>query len=325
MRQHRRPRGGPHPRMGTNPSHHLGRACPRVRLPPRPAHLPRSDPHRTARPLALDPPTPRTLRRPPTTRTFRPAPAGTPRRASQPTKLPRHLLTGPAATPTDSPRTLRAPNAEVIQRRQRPNPAARRQQAPSGGSGRRRPNPATTTTTLNRALTALAPASSTVEPPLSAGCHPHRFVPAVASPAGGAGGGRPSRPPGRRPGGAAGSPAGRAPRGPRLSHGGRPGPQTPQDPDFPGPSPPAALRRPPGEAAPQDHPAKPHRGTTRRSCTMGPPGLLLGRANTRLAPGANWPGTARRASSSSPTARRRRSITSVTGWSLIGLANRSTV
>src|SRR5579875_1858390 len=150
MRQHRGARGGPHPRMGTNPSHHLGRACPRVRLPPRPAHLPRSDPHRRTRPLALDPPTPRTLRRPPTTRTFRPAPAepprgasraGTPRRASQPTKLPRHLLTGPA-TPTDSPRTLRAPHRRGDPT---PNPAARRRQ-PSGGSGRCRPNPATTTT-----------------------------------------------------------------------------------------------------------------------------------------------------------------------------------
>lgn len=41
----------------------------------------------------------------------------------------------------------------------------------------------------------------------------------IASPAGGAGGERPSRPPGRRPGGAAGSPAGRALRGPRPTHG----------------------------------------------------------------------------------------------------------
>src|SRR5579875_3428510 len=77
-------------------------------------------------------------------------------------------------------------------------------------------------------------------------------MPRFASPAGGAGGGRPSRPPGRRPGGAAGSPqggrlgvpacptaAGRA----HKHHGTR---------TSPGPSPLAALRRPPGEAAPQD-------------------------------------------------------------------------
>jgi len=168
------------------------------------------------------------------------------------------------------------------------------------------------------------PAFSTVEPALSAAATPTgscRRSP--ARPVGQAGGARAGRQAGvpavlRVPpqGGRLGVPAcptaaGRA----HKHHGTR---------TSPGPSPLAALRRPPGEAAPRDlpakprrgtsrrsraagppgeaaprdHPAKPHRGTTRRSRTAGPPGeaapcdlpayyLLLGRANIRLAPGAN--------------------------------------